>query len=100
MKIGRKEEGRGGNEGNLVSKSDNRYWRRFGDFCHDSISPNIASLITKHLLDTIIPITTDIQTRLDDHLQAISNLNKSQSDLTSKLLTTQEKLNETNEKVM
>ena len=36
MKIGRKEEGRGGNEGTLVNKRENGFWRRHGDFCHDT----------------------------------------------------------------
>ena len=65
----------------------------------DGVSLNITSSITKCLLDAIIPITTDIQTRLDEHLEAVSNINESQSDLTSKLLVTQEKISETNDKV-
>ena len=60
---------------------------------------NITSAITKHLLDTFIPITTDIQTRLEDHLQAVNNSNKSHVDLANKLSSTQEKLDKTSEKV-
>ena len=37
MKIGSTEGGQGGNEGNLVKTSDNGLWRRFGDFCHDTL---------------------------------------------------------------
>ena len=60
---------------------------------------NLSNIITKHLLDSIIPITTDIQTRLDNHLQAVSQLTKSHSEMSDKLQHTQEQLNETSEKV-
>ena len=60
---------------------------------------NITSTITKHLLDAFIPITTDIQTRLEDHLQAVNKSNKSHADLANKLSSAQEKLNETSKKV-
>ena len=60
---------------------------------------NITTTITKHILDAFIPITTDIQTRLEDHLQAVNNSNKIQTELADKLSSAQEKLNETTEKV-
>ena len=60
---------------------------------------NITSTITKHLLDAFIPITTDIQNRLEDHLQAVNESNKSHADLANKLSSAQEKLDETSEKV-
>ena len=60
---------------------------------------NITSSITKHLLNAFIPITTDIQTRLEDHLQAVNDSNKLHADLANKLSSTQEKLDETSEKV-
>src|ERR1700743_734450 len=59
---------------------------------------NITPSITKHLLDAFIPITTDIQTRLEDHLQAVNNSNKLHADLANKLSSTQEKLDETTKK--
>ena len=60
---------------------------------------NITSAITKHLLDAFILITTDIQTRLEDHLQAVNDSNKLHADLANKLSSTQEKLDETTKKV-
>ena len=60
---------------------------------------NIASAINKHILDTLIPITTDIQSRLEYHLKAVTDLNNLHNDLTTKILSTQEKLDETNDKV-
>ena len=52
-----------------------------------------------NFLDTFIPITTDIQTRLEDHLQAVNDSNKSHADLANKLSSAQEKLDKTSEKV-
>ena len=60
---------------------------------------NITSAITKHILDAPIPTTTDIQSRLKDHLKAVADLNDSHNDLTTKILSTQEKLDKTNDKV-
>ena len=60
---------------------------------------NITSSITKHLLDAFIPISTDIQTRLENHIQAITESNKSHNALAEKLLNTQEKLDKTSEKI-
>ena len=65
----------------------------------ESATLNITTAITKHILDAFILITTDIQTRLEDHLQAINNSNKIQTKLADKLSSAQEKLNETTEKV-
>ena len=60
---------------------------------------NITSSIIKHLLNTFIPISTDIQTRLENYIQAITESKKSHNALAEKLLNTQEKLDETSEKV-
>ena len=45
MKIGSTEEGRGGNEGNLVKTGDNGLWRRLGDFCHDNVGAFLYSIL-------------------------------------------------------
>lgn len=60
---------------------------------------NITNCITKHFLDSIIPITTDIQNRLENHIQAVNDSTKSHSDLAERLQQTQEKLEVTSEKV-
>ena len=60
---------------------------------------NITTTITKHILNAFVPITTDIQTRLEDHLQAVNNSNKIQTELADKLSSAKEKLNEATEKV-
>ena len=60
---------------------------------------NLTTAITKHLLDSLLHITTDIHTRLENHLQVVNESNKTHLELTKKLLTTQEKLEETTEKV-
>ena len=60
---------------------------------------NITNTITKHLLDSIIPITTDIQTRLEKHIQAVTEITKTHADISDKLQQTQEMLDETSEKV-
>lgn len=65
----------------------------------EGLKLNIANSITKHLLDSIIPITTDIQTRLENHLQAVNESNKSHMELAEKLQDAQEKLEVTTEKV-
>ena len=65
----------------------------------DGIKANTANAITKHLLDLLLPITTDIQNRLEKHLQAVSDSSKTQADLSDKLKETQEKLDETSKKI-
>ena len=65
----------------------------------EGIKTNIARTITKHLLDSLIPITTDIQIKLDEHRQAVAESNKSHEALNEKLQQMQEKLDETSQKV-
>jgi hypothetical protein len=61
----------------------------------DGIRANMAKTITQHLLDSLIPITTDIQTKLGEHLQAVTDSNKAHEVLNEKLQLTQEKLDKT-----
>ena len=46
----------------------------------ESTTFNITSAITKHILDAFVPITAEIQTRLEDHLQAVNASKKLQAD--------------------
>ena len=63
------------------------------------IKLNITNAITEHVLESLTPITADIQTKLQDHLKAIAESDKTHTELTEKLRETQEKLEETTEKV-
>jgi len=61
----------------------------------EGIKQHTANIITKHLLDSLVPITAEIQTKLENHLQAITDNIKAHTDITEKLQRTQEKLEET-----
>ena len=66
----------------------------------EGINTNIARTITKYLLNSLIPITTDIQIKLDEHQQAVAASNKLHKALNKKLQRMQAKLDETSQKVM
>ena len=61
----------------------------------EGIKQHTANIITKHLLDSLVPITAEIQTKLEQHLQAVTENIKAHTVLTEKLQQTQEKLEET-----
>lgn len=61
----------------------------------EGIKQHTANIITKHLLDSLVPITAEIQTKLEQHLQAVTNNIKAHTVLMEKLQQTQEKLEET-----
>ena len=60
---------------------------------------NIVNGVTKHLLETLIPITTNFETKLKEHLQSVASSTKLHTDLNAKLQQTQEKLDAATEKV-
>lgn len=66
---------------------------------YDTFKQNITTAVTKHLLDAILPITTNLQTKIDLHLQAVNDSTKAHSVITEKLQLTQEQLEVTSEKV-
>jgi hypothetical protein len=65
----------------------------------DGIRTDLSANITKHLLDSLLPITTSIQTKLEEHLKAVTDTTKTHADLNDKLQQTQEKLDEATSKV-
>ena len=61
---------------------------------------NIVNRVTKHLLDTLIPITTNFEAKLEEHLKAVANSTTQHLELSTKLQQAQVKLDETAEKAM
>ena len=59
----------------------------------------LTNTVTKHLLDSLIPITTNIQIKLEKHLEAVLESNKTHEALNEKLQPMQEKLKVTSQKV-
>ena len=51
----------------------------------DGIKINIAESITKHLLDALIPITADLETKLDTHLKAITKATLTHTEISEKI---------------
>ena len=60
---------------------------------------NIADTVTRHLLDALVPITSGIQTKLEEHTTALNNATDTQTNLNEKLQQTQAKLDETSQRV-
>ena len=53
---------------------------------------NIISRVTKQLLDTLVPITSNFKSKLEEHLHAIANSTTLHTELSEKLQQTQAKL--------
>jgi hypothetical protein len=68
------------------------------DTLEEGIKLDIANSVTKHLLDSIIPITSDIQSRLENHLQVVNDATKAHTEITEKIQQAQEQLEVTTEK--
>ena len=64
------------------------------------ILENLTDHISLHIKDTIDSITSDLHVKLNQHIQAASETAKKQSDLTDKLIKTQEQLEESTNKVL
>ena len=65
----------------------------------EGVTQSISSSLTKHLLDSLIPITAGIQTNLENHVRDITENAKTYTEITEKLQSTQEKLEETAQRV-
>jgi hypothetical protein len=60
---------------------------------------NIVSGVTQQLLDTLIPITTNFETKIEQHLKAITDSAITYTNFAEKLQLTQDRLRETTENV-
>ena len=65
----------------------------------EGIAQNIGNALTKHLLDSLVPITAGIQTNIENHIRNITDNAKTYTEITEKLQSTQEKLEETAQRV-
>ena len=69
------------------------------DQIEEGIAHTIGNALTKRLLDSLIPVTANIQNNLEQHIQSITDSAKTYADITEKLQSTQEKLEETAQRV-
>ena len=60
---------------------------------------DITKSITKHLLDAFVPIAADFETKLQNHLNVITESTKAHAEISDQIQITQDKLEETSEKI-
>ena len=60
---------------------------------------DIAESVAKHLVDSLLPIAANFETKLESHLLAITQSTISHNEITEKISSIQDKLEETNDKV-